>query len=51
MSLYKHFQKRAENAKGEQGMAMAVAMLMGLMLTAASSGLIAKQLMLRRLGF
>ena len=50
MSLYKHFQKRAENAKGEQGMAMAVAMLMGLMLTAASSGLIAKQLMLRRLG-
>ena len=50
MSLYKHFQKRAENAKGEEGMAMAVAMLMGLMLTAASSGLIAKQLMLRRLG-
>jgi hypothetical protein len=50
MKLLQRLKKRSLKAQGEQGMAMAVAMLMGLMLTAASSGLLAKQLMLRRLG-
>lgn len=50
MSLIQQLLKRQQPAKDEQGMALAIAMLMGLMLTAASSGLLTKQLMLRRLG-
>ena len=50
MSLIHRLRKRQQAAKQEQGMALAVAMMMGLMLTVASSGLLAKQMMLRRLG-
>ena len=50
MKLMQRLRTRTKVPKSEQGMVMAIALLMGLMLTAASGGLLAKQLMLRRLG-
>jgi hypothetical protein len=48
--IQRQLKQRQQPAKDEQGMALAIAMMMGLMLTVASSGLLSKQLMLRRLG-
>ncbi len=50
MKLIQRVRTHTKAAKSEQGMVIAIALLMGLMLAVASGGLLAKQLMLRRLG-